>query len=259
MNLTEILKEIKANQVFASEDLDDPKLPRETLNGRRGRKAKAIETIQNLRSQYRGELLRNSLFILVTGESREEFVATAKEKFACFSADPNAFYKDLANRVNEALYLGKESVSNMLDVVGRHLEDKARELGVIGYPQIVFKQEYRRAIKTKEEFTDLIAQVINDQVGSEMVGLQTISNIVDEAIDKNHSAIVTPIVLSVSDSEFALKILPGLERLTRRVFVVSAGNDSELVKSREDVVSLTEVTNKEVKQTLLDIRKSLKK
>lgn len=258
LSLTQILDQVKANQEFANEDVDTG--PLETMTGRRGRKNRAIESLKSLKGQYRTELLRSSVFILVTGGAREEFqkVATGAP-FECFAADALSFYKDLAGRVNPALYEGKESVSNMLDVVSRYLEDKARELGMREYPQMFFKQEYRHTIKNKEDFISLITQVINEQVGSEVVGIQAVSDIVDVAIERGHTSTFTPVLLSVEDPNLALQMISGLNRLSSRVFLVSAGKNSKLVKQQDGVVSLKEVNEDSVGEALKTIRDSIKK
>src|ERR1035437_8370484 len=117
MSLTTVLEEIKRLTPFAKEDVNSG--PTETLSGRRGRKNQAIEMLKRLRQEYQTDLLRSSIFIVVSGEAREEFAAAAVP-FDVFAANPEDFYTDLAARVPSSLYLGKEVVSNVFDVLGRH-------------------------------------------------------------------------------------------------------------------------------------------
>src|ERR1035437_435955 len=135
MSLSKGIEESKKDRVFAEENVEEGAI--ETLNGRRGRKNQAVERLKTLKLTYRQDLMESAAFIVVTGDKREEFETLARDSFACFSANPNALYEDLANRIPEALYHGKESASGIFDVLGRHLEDKARELGIIGYPQMI--------------------------------------------------------------------------------------------------------------------------
>jgi hypothetical protein len=259
MSLVKVLEEIKKIQPVALEDVDSG--PMETLNARRGRKRNAQLELKRLREEYAQHLLRGAVFILVTGSVREEFVtlATSNKDYGVFSADPEFFYQDLANRVAPALYQGKSTVANLFDVLGRHLEDKALELGVLEYPQLRFKSEYSRVIKSKEDFVELIKRAINEQVGGEFVGVQTIRSIASEAIDTSHNASITPILLSTQDEKLALDLVAALERITPRVFLVVAGRSSRGIKAVEGAVLVKEASEESVATALTTVRNSLKK
>lgn len=257
MSLSTVLAEINKLKPVAEEDTDQG--PVETMNGRRGRKRQAIESLKRLKEEYSKDLMRSAVFIIVSGSSREEFTKLATEKYGCFSEDPELFYKDLAGRIPEAIYKGKDDVGNMFDILGRHLEDKAMELNIIGYPQLIFKQQYRRAIKTKGEFVALIKRAINEQVGTEVVGIQTVRSIVDSAIERGHDAKVTPIILETSDDELVKEMVRDLERLTPRVFLVLSGKSSKTLKGLGDSLTVKEANEESVEKTLLTIKSSLKK
>jgi hypothetical protein len=107
----------------------------------------------------------------VAGSAKDQFAEIAKNEFKCFTADPEGFYKDLADRLPVTLYNQKTPPSNLFDIMGRHLEDKAQEMQIVGYPQMVFHSKYQKACNGKEDFKNLIKEAINDQVGSEIAGL----------------------------------------------------------------------------------------
>lgn len=258
MSLSKVLEEIKKVKPHADEDCEVG--PIETLNGRRGRKRAAIEQLKTLKRQYTDELRRSAAFILVTGSARDSFTNIATQEFKCFSADPEAIYKELANRISPALYQGRDTVGDLFDVLGRHLEDKAGEIGIVGYPQLIFKQQYRRNISNKEEFAELVKQALNEQVGGEIVGINAVHTLTNEAIERNHSARVTPIILSSSDEKLVVDLSSSLERLTSRVFVVTAGKSSKAIKaSVPGVISIKEPTNESVEQALTTISETIKK
>lgn len=257
MSLEKVLEQIKTVKPVANEDVDSG--PAETLAGRRGRKRQAQDTLKRLREEYANELLRGSLFILVTGAARDEFSSAASESFGCFASDPESFYRELADRVSPVLYNGKEGTAGLFDVVGRHLEDKALEIGILGYPQMIFKQHYNRHIATKDDFVGLLKQAINEQVGGEIVGIHAVRSVVDTAIEKGHSAKVTPIVLNTSDDKLAIELLSALERLTPRVFLVVAGEASKQLKSVDGAIVLNDGEKETVKKVLKTIKGSLKK
>lgn len=257
MNLSQIVEQIKSVSVLANEDVENGAI--ETLNARRGRKARAVESMKDLKRQYTLELMRSAVFILVAGASKDTFTSIATESFGCFSAGADDFYNDLANRIPESVYAGKESVANLFDIVGRHLEDKAGEIGIVGYPQFRFKSEYKRHIGSKAEFVSLLKQAFNEQIGGELVGINATHALTDSAIAKSHSARITPIILNTDDEKLALELIPALERLTPKVFLVVSGKASKATKSVSDAIVLKDSTPETVEAALTTIRGSLRK
>lgn len=257
MSLQTTLEEIKKVKPFAEEDTNSG--PVETLNARRGRKSQAIESLKRLKRQYKQDLLLNSVFIIATGSERADFTKLATEEFGVFSADPEQFYQDLAKRVPPTLYLGKQGVSNIFDVLGRHLEDKMNELDINEYNQLLFKAEYAQQIDSLDQFTSLIKKAINKQIGSEIAGIQAINSLVDTAIDKNHSDKITPIILSTGDEQLAQDLLNDLGRLTSRVFLSISGDASETLKTLDGAVILKDSNKSTVGNALKAMRKSIRK
>lgn len=260
MSLGTLLEKIKTQQPFADEDVDSG--PRETLPARRGRKARATEELKQLREDYANELRRTTAFVVVVGDKRDEFVSVATESYKCFNTDPDTFYADLVNRIPAALYLGKESIPNMFDVLGRYLEDKMLEFvgqGVREYNQLIYREQYARAIKTREDFQSLIKQALLEQVGGEIVGVQAVHTLTSEAIDKSYSGkFFAPILLSTGDEKFALTLARDLGKITSRVALVVAGEslNKELTTNN---VAVTEPTNEAVKKALKTISNQVKR
>lgn len=257
MSLQTVLAEIKRVKPFAEEDVNSGHP--ETLNARRGRKTQSIEQLKRLKRDYQQSLMQNTVFIIAVGSNREEFQKQGTENFGLFSADPETFYRDLATRVPPALYLGKESVSNIFDVLGRHLEDKMSELDINEYNQLLFKAEYAGKVTSVEQFTQLVKLAINKQIGSEIVGIQAIKSLVDTAIEKNHAAAITPVVLTTNDEAFALSLLKDLERLTTRVFLAVVGESSDAMKNVDGALVLEEANKTAVGNALKTMKKNLKK
>ena len=256
MSLATVLQEIKQIKPFAEEDISSG--PMETLNSRRGRQKQAKETLKRLKKEYMAELLSTAVFVVSSGLGKDSFASVAVESFNCFSADPEEFYKDLVNRVPPVLYLNKEGI-NAFDVLGRHLEDKMLELDIREYNQLITKQEYSKKVESKEEFIELVKQAINKQIGAEIVGIQSVTSLIDTALDKGHSGRTTPIILSTNDEKLALDLIRDLERLTKRVFLVITGKSSKSLKSVEEAIILKEANKETVEQALITIQKSLKK
>lgn len=257
MSLQKTLEEMKKHAVYANEDVDSG--PVETLSGRRGRKKAAIESLKTLRRQYSDDLMRSAVFILTVGSDREAFEKIASTEGNCLVSGADSFYSDLAGRIHPTLYAGKNPGANLFDVVGRHLEDKARELGMTEYPQLLFKNTYARMVQSPEEFTALLKQAITEQVGGEVVGINAVRTLTDVAIAKDHSATTTPILLSTEDSKFAVELIAHLERLTPRVFLVVAGKAPKQLKTMQGAIVVKETSLESVEAALNQIKNNLKK
>ncbi|CAK9253109.1 unnamed protein product [Sphagnum jensenii] len=230
------------------------------MAGRRGRKARAIEQIKTLKRDYRQKLLQSATFIVTTGSEKDVAASLATEKFECFSANPNAFYENLADRIPEALWKGKESMVNLFDVIGRHLYDMAVDLDLNEYDQLIFKQEHYVSIKTKADLVTLLKKAINSQVGAEIVGIQAVTSIVDKAIERSHAKIATPIVLATDDEALAIDLETSLRRLKPRgVFLVVAGKGTKNLRAVPGVISVKEPTEETMKQALNQISGAIKK
>lgn len=258
MSLQNTISEIKKFQPFAEEDLDDPKIPRETLTGRRGRKMQALEQLKILRRDYRKELLESAAFVIVTGSAADAFSAFVKENASCFSANSNEFYEDLANRIPPALYQGKESMVNLFDIVGRHLYDKAMELDLTSYNELTFRQEYHVSVKSKEDLVSLLKKAVNSQMGAEIVGIQAITSLVTAAIEKNHVKRITPVILTANDEQFALDLEKNLRRLkTRGVYLVVAGKGTKNLRAVPGVLLVKDPSPENIEQTLAKIEQTV--
>ena len=252
MSLTNILKEIGTNRPNA--EMDVQMGSEATYGGRVGLKRAATETIKRLKLDYRNELMTSTVFIVVAGAGRDTFSdLISYETYGCFTTDPNEFYKDLASRIDPSLF-GREGVRNLFNLVGNLLEDKALELDINSYPMLQFNDKYNSAVKSVEDFVPLIRAAINDQVGSEIVGINAIHSIVDKAIERNHSAVVTPVVLNTSDEKFALDLQNNLNKLQSKVFLVVAGKASKALREAKGAFLVKTVSEETVRETLEAIR-----
>lgn len=268
MSLTKILEQIKTDQVNAATPVTNE--PRETYTGRLGRQQRAVENLKDLKVQYRKELRDSAVYIVVVGSAKDDFTNTATESFGLFSANPTELYNDLANRLSPGLYQSNASTHDLFQVFGRHLEDKAIELGLEEINQMVFRQEYRRNITSKEGVVQLITEAINQQIGPELVGIQAVHSITDKAIESNHLSKTTPILLSTESEQLALDLVSSLYRLNvdratgfqrhaKNTFLVIAGKSTKALRNVPGSISVKEVTKESVEQTLTTIKTSIKK
>lgn len=252
MSLNHTLSEISVYKEQAAQNVDmgHPS----TFGARLGLKKAAEEKLKQLRLEYRNKLMSSVAFILVSGPNKDSFQELATGPlFGCFSADPEAMFKEMSGKINPTLF-GRESTRNLFNVVSNLLEDKCLELDIQSYPMVMFNDKYNVPTNTAEEFALVVRNAVVDQVGSEIVGINALQSIVDSAISKNHDAQVTPIVLNVTDEKFALDLNKNLRRLTNKVFLVVAGKASKDLSKTEGAILVKNVTEDSVGEALGTIR-----
>lgn len=256
--LAEIIEEIKVLKPILKENLDqgDPR----TLNGRRGRQARAFESMKELTEAYSIELRRNSIFILVAGEYREDFINTIvtndktpkARRFGSLVADPEEFYRDIVKEIHPSMY--RSGTSNLFDIFQRVLENKMLALNVMSYPQPLYKGKYERAINNEADMLTWIKEIINDQVGSEMAVENAIRSITKEAIEKGHKEKITTVILNTPDETLTLDLVDSIRaQLTPYCYLVVAGKASTKFKITGAVL-VPEVTLETTKQAMKAIK-----
>lgn len=259
MSLSNILEQIKVNSVYADAELDNNNPA--TFGSRLGVERAAQEKIKRLKLEYRNELMTSAMFIVVTGPGCDRFTEIATNTdFNCLSADPDAFFKELASNIDPRLY-GRENTRNLFNVADKVLYDKMIDLDIQSYPTLRFSEKFNVGVKNAEEFVPLIRSAVSEQIGGEIVGINAVHSVVDQAIVKNHAATITPIILNTSDDKFALDLQSSLKRkllpdgtytgLTDKVFLVVTGKNKTQIP---DSMAVKNVNEESVGEALSSIR-----
>ena len=248
MNLSSILDQINELKTVTQQDLNGV-YPR-ALTYKKGQINSAKTRLENLYVDYKNELLKSSVFILVTGDRSDTFSSIAQEKFKCFSLDSKVMFKEILQKINPILYKNKKINSSIFQVIDNILEDKMKLLDVSSYNQLMFDTRYSKVVKDEKEMLDVIADAVSDIVGSEVVGLDALERISKEAIDKNYKSRIVPVLIHDTDEEFIAKISDGLKKINPKVVTVVAGNT---VKNLTHKLKLEEIDEKSVEETLKTI------
>jgi len=255
LSLKELGKEIKKQQEIAD---SDPGSEPNTRRMRLGNIAQAKEKLQGLRLEFRKNILANAIFVVVTGKDAKKFSTVAEKSCGCFAVNAEDFYTDLIKGVPEALYVNKTSSGNLLEFISSNLEDKARSLDVVSYPGISMESKYKKVLKDEKDLLALTKIVINEKVGSEMVGIDAADRITAKVLKSKGSGKKIPIVIVVNDSSMVEEIAKGLKRsLTRKTFIITAGKDSDEKMLNISFDTLTEVNEENVEKSLMKLNKSL--
>lgn len=247
--LEQILQEIGEQRKIAEMDLDtlDPRVRPYKV----GQVNAAKQRLENLFVDYKNALMSRAIFILATGDEAESFAKIAEEEFSCFSVDGSLFFKEIANQVSEALYLGKPTTASLFDVVDNILYDKLKSLDVVSYKSFIYNQQYSQTMSTKHDFVNVLKKAIPEIVGGEIVAIDALERVAKLAVNKGYKSKTLPILIYSSDNSLINQLANDTINLSKRVRVVTAGQTQE--QKLMPFVSLENVTQESVAEALKQI------
>lgn len=248
MSLSTILEEIKEQKTIAQQDLDAVSV--RSLPYKKGQVESAKAKLESLYIDYKNELLKNSVFIIVTGSESNSFAKIAEDSFKCFSVDGKSFYREILDQISPHLYKNKQVNASVFEAVGNVLETRMKALDVMSYNQLMFDAKYSKVVKDDSEMLDVIVNSVNDIIGSEVVGLDALERVTSKAIEKNYKSKIVPILLHTKDESLVKTLSEGLKKINPKVVSVVAGKTTTKLESK---VTLDEIDKKKVEETLKTI------
>lgn len=236
MDLKELVKQMKVKKLAADED---PGTDPRTYTIKTGKIRRAREDLKELFNTYRGEISRRVVFILTTGPGAKAFhdLATSDE-FGCFSADADGVYKDIVKNINPRLYQDHPFSPDVLNTVSNYFQDVADDLGILGYPMIVYKNKYARTNKNKEEFLASVKMAINEDVGSEIVGYHILKSVAEQAFAESFNGKIVPVVIHTDDVNLVEELNTSLRKISRNVFVVETAQEVSVEKVEKELKTI---------------------
>lgn len=251
MTLNKIVDDIKKNKALAEEQIDENSDPR-TLKSRIGRKNSAKEKLKLLYRDYKKTLVNKVALLLVTGNKAEEFCEVAQTEGNMFLAIADNLYEDLSSRIPEAVIKRGMKTAAIIDILGRHLEDKANELDVASYPALVYKSKYDKKIENSGDMLELTKTLINSEVGSDLVGLDVLEQVSRQAVNDMFDGKILPVVVLLKDNSIAEEVVEGLKRIGA-VSTVLAGDG----KAPKGSSKVSDVTKEQVFSVLKKMQKQV--
>lgn len=252
MNLQSTMKQILEKTELANDDLMN--CTNNTRPMREANKRAAVESLKDLKNEYRKMVLQTAVYLVVTGSQAEELGELAKNESKCFSSDAESLYKKVLSKVDVRAYENKQFVPAILDTISNHLEDVALECGIQSYPMLRFTPKYSKTITKQEELLEIIKDAINVSVGGEMVGIYTVSQVLEDAIKRGHAEAFVPVILTATDENLAVTLSKDLKRLSPNTFLVTAGKAPKATKGLANVVHIKEASKEALEQLLKDLK-----
>ena len=133
-----LLEEIKKNREIANLSLENPD-PR-TYTTKLGQIKRAKENLKELFLQYRQEVSNRAVFILTSGKHADSFIEIATgDEFGCFSTPAKSLYEEIASKISSRYYEDQTSSPALFDLFMSSFNDICDEIGIIGYPAVLFE------------------------------------------------------------------------------------------------------------------------
>lgn len=258
-SIESLVEDIEKKKVIAT---SDPGEDSRNYSTKVGKIKRAKHDLEELYLEYRKEVQSRALFIIATGDQADKFAEIAETEFYCYQLDSDGFYNDLLKEVNERLYTNQTASPSLFDVLGSAFESKAHNIGVVGYPALLFESKYKKVLKNKKDMLALTKRAFNEKVGSEVLGLDAIEKVSRLAINSEDNDKKTlkkfPIVMVTKDESLVKDLAKGLRFVSGNVFIIGTGKvDDKDVKSN-CIASVKTATKKSVEESLTKINKNSK-
>lgn len=252
MNIQSVMRQIQEKTTLANDNLKDA--TNNTRPVREAQKRAAQEALQGLKNDCRKLLLSSAVYLVVTGPQTNELMELANNEPKCFGSDSEALYNKILARVDPRAYENKQFVPSILDTISNSLEEVALDCGIQSYPMLRFKAEYSKTITSKEQLLDIVKDAVNTNVGGEMVGIFTVSNVLDQIVERRHIESFVPVVLSAADEQLAITLSKDLKRLSPNTFLVTTGKPTKATKGLQNMINLKEASKEALDQLLSGVK-----
>lgn len=232
-NFKELSEEIRKNKSVASLDPRIQADPR-TYTTKVGIVRRAKENLVELFLEYRKLVMSKAVFILANGSKSDTFIEVAKKEYGCFSVPVDEVYEKIVSAVHPRNYQNTTASASIFDILMSSFNDVCDDIGIIGYPAVLFEMKYRRNLKTKQDLIDLTKEAFNDKVGSELVGLFAVDKVSRKAISEDYDGSTIPIILYSDDKKLMKELESTLKNINTNVFTlnITKKQTKELVEEK---------------------------
>ena len=158
-------------------------------------------------------LINKMAMLLVTGSKAEEFCEIAQAEGNMFLALADNLYEDISSRIPEPVIKRGMKTAAIIDILGRHLEDKAAELDIASYPAIVYKSKYDKKVENSKDMLELTKILVNSELGSERVGYDVLEQVSRQAVNDMFDGKILPVVVLLKDDSIVNDVIEGLKKI----------------------------------------------
>lgn len=237
-----LIKDIEKNREIANLDVGTNADPR-TYTTKLGHVKRAKQNLEDLFREYRKEVSKRAVFIVTDGSKADSFTEIANAEYGCFSVDGDAVFEDIISRIDKRYYDNQVSSPALFDLLMSSFNQVCDDVGIIGYPAVLFESKYKRRLKSKEDLLALTKEAFNDKVGSELVGLYAVDRVSRKAVNDGYNGKTIPIIIHSKDKDLIKLLSTSLKTISPNVFEIDTSKKQ---------------TQKTVEEKLLKIKEQIK-
>lgn len=233
----ELIKQIKLNKEIASRDIGEVD-PRK-VRGMLGKIKRAKENLKELQLEYRNHVRENLFFLIVNGKESKSFCDIASsETFGCFSTQAEEFYEEIASKIDKRHYDNQSSSPALFDMLMSVFSDLCGEIGIIGYPALIFDKKYSRRLTSKEDLVKLVQESFDEIIGKELVGLYLTDKVATKAMVDGFEGKKIPILININKKELSLGLDSALKNITPNVFGITVKGEQDEEKVKKELIKI---------------------
>lgn len=240
MSLQSKLKEIEdlKKRATAKIDYDQSTAPVQEAN-RRNAKEKLNQEVLGLQIA----VLQNSLFLVVTGDKREEFAQIASE-FDVFSNSYDDFYKLIVDSIAPNAWKGVAFGPQIVDQINAVMAVFADNAGITNYDPVVYKTSMDGG-STRDPivFQANVKKFFERNLGADYSVVSALSNTTRKIAQEGFKWDTVPLLIT-ADKKDAEMVTKAISSLTGRFVLIHTDEDGE-------GINCVNPTEKSVKESLL--------
>jgi uncharacterized protein (DUF885 family) len=254
--LKEALSEYKKVNERANADLT--KVDRSNITAHRDRVRTAKRRLPEVKLEYKNAVRKHLAIILVTGSQAEEFGKLAEKITGDKTLDAEGLYKDIVKRMPKEASSGKMAPKVIVDIMTRHLEQIASEVGIESFPRPHLSARRSFVVKDKTELDRLVKRVLNENQGSALAGAYLLVAASELALANEFDGETYPVIATITDSSIVDEVVEGFNEIFGQTKVLTAGSLEDKIENKP-ITKLAEVSEETVTEALKAIKTTLGK
>lgn len=251
MSIQKVLDKIREQTKIATTEVE--REPIQTYPTRSGMRRQAKESLNDLFIELKNVVRNNHLLMIGMGSGANRFGELIKDKATI--VDLNELYTITLDQINEGSYIGRTPSVYMFDIINSAADIMFKEMDIIRYPLIEYKNEYFEKINDKEDMLKLLKRSINSSVGPEIMGHFIIYQTAKQLISENVSKVVVPIYVAIEDETL---MNDAFTLANKDTFFIGVGNLNKDLKKKMNF-SIMKLDEESILDVLSKIKEKMNK
>lgn len=248
------LKEIVDKYSLLKKRLENPLVPGPAIQLQVDRRKAIAHQLPMVARDYKHGFRSSLSIVLLVGSTAKELGEAIENKAAgSLVYNGNGLFDEIMDSLPVEAKNGRMSPKHVIDLVGSHFEEIARDIDVMAYPQFVYKHKNGATIATEADTYELVKRVMIENLGSKVMLEFNVATAAQKSLDAGFSGKKIPLFLYTSDVSVANEYSKDYKTIT----LTSGEVNGKLTQSAFS--SLDKLDDENVEKTLNKLKKELSK